>query len=435
MKLRVWINDRPVGWLARDGHGSTFAYDDGVDPDDAISLNMPVRTRSYDQAFGLLPIFDTNLPEGSLRDRITKTISKVKGRIDGLDILEVTGANQIGRIRVLADGKSPSRRATINSIDEILDQEASQALIDEIMDKYAMHSGVSGAMPKVLIEESHGQSFEKPSEGHDGKRVTLQTREYIFKFDADDYPGLSLNEYFGLEVAKAAGCEVADAKLSSDRHILAVRRFDEDHGERLGFEDMASLNTKRSEHKYDGSIERHLFKQVEFFSGENKRSNLEELFRLSVVNIAVRNGDAHLKNYALLYDKTATGSPKLTPAYDIVTTTAYLKNDMMSLSLGGTKRWPKHKALLALGARAKLTPKRSAEIIEEVADAVRKTMPAMLAEFEACGKKELGELIAAQWDDGLVSSLDSTPARPTQDPFDDVASKNATKTNDLENDQ
>lgn len=416
MKLRVWVNTKPVGWLARDGRGCTFAYDDGVDPEDAISLTMPVRTKSYDQSYGLLPVFDTNLPEGTLRDKITKSLSKVRGRIDGLDILEVTGGNQIGRIRVLPDGQVPARRATISRIDDILDQEASQALIDEVMDKYATRSGVSGAMPKVLVEEGE-PSFEKPSEGHDGKRITLQTRDYILKFDADDYPGLSLNEYFGLEVAKAAGCQVADVRLSSDRHILAVRRFDEKDGERLGFEDLASLNTKRAEDKYDGSIEKDLFKQVEAFSLEDKRSNLEELYRQTLVNVAVRNGDAHLKNFALLYDKAATGSPKLAPAYDIVTTTAYIKNDLMSLNLGGTKRWPKHKALMALGARAKLTPKRSAEIIEEVATAVREVMPRMLAEFQACGKGDLGEVIAGQWDAGLVASLDSEPGRMPVDPF------------------
>lgn len=430
MKLRVWVNDRPVGWLERDGHGTSFAYDNGVDPDDALSLNMPVRTKSYDQSYGLLPVFDTNLPEGSLRDRITKSLSKVKGRIDALDILEVTGGNQIGRIRVLADGETPCRRATIRSIDEILDQEASQALIDEIMEKYASRSGVSGAMPKVLVSEGE-PSFEKPSEGHDGKRVTLQTREYIFKFDAEDYPGLSLNEYHCLEAARRAGCKTAEVKLSCDKHILAVRRFDEEDGERLGFEDLCCLNAKRSDEKYNGSIEKDLFKQIEAFSKEDKRANLEQLFRLSVVNVALRNGDAHLKNYALLFDKASTGSPRLAPAYDIVTTTAYIKNDLMSLNLGGTKRWPKPKALIALGVRAKLTPKRSAEIIGEVAQAVRDSIPDMLADFDKVGKGEIGRTIAAQWEDGLVNSLGADPVSIPTDPFDEVAQQE--KNVDLEN--
>jgi serine/threonine-protein kinase HipA len=340
----------------------------------------------------------------------------VKGRIDGLDILEVTGGNQIGRIRVLHDGEAPCRRATIRCIDEIMDQDASQALIDEIMDKYASRSGVSGVMPKVLMTEGE-PLFEKPSEGHDGKRVTLQTREYIFKFDAEDYPGLSLNEFHCLEVARNAGCETATVKLSLDKHILAVRRFDEIDGERLGFEDLACLNTKRSDEKYDGSIEKDLFKRIEEYSKEEKRANLEKLFRLTVVNIALRNGDAHLKNYAVLYDKAFSGTPKLAPAYDIVTTTAYIRNDLMSLNLGGTKRWPKPKALLALGARAKLTPKRTREIIDEVAQSVREQLPRMLADFESIGKADIGALMAAQWEEGLVTSLGVAPVCQTEDPF------------------
>lgn len=416
MKLRVWVNETPVGWLEKDGDGCSFAYDSGVDPAHALSLTMPIRTKSYDTHYGLLPVFDANLPEGSLREKISKALSKTKGRISDMDILAVTGGNQIGRIRVLEDGLKPQRRASISSIDELLDRQASAALIEEIMEKYASRSGVSGAMPKVLLEEGDPK-FEKPSQGHDGRRVTLQTRDYILKFDATDYPGLSINEYYGLEVARRAGCETSDARISCDRKMLAVKRFDEADGERLGFEDLACLNTKTSSDKYDGSMERDLFKRIEEFSGDRKRENLEELFRLCVVNIAVRNGDAHLKNFGVLFSDAEKGEVRLSPAYDIVTTTAYIQNDMMSLSLGGTKRWPKPKALMALGARAKLSPKRTAEIIDEVAKAVRDTMPEMMETFRAAGHADLAEVIATQWEDGLVSSLGVDPVREPEDPF------------------
>jgi Uncharacterized protein related to capsule biosynthesis enzymes len=44
-----------------------------------------------------------------------------------------------------------------------------------------------------------------------------------------------------------------------------------------------------------------------------------------LVNILLANGDAHLKNWSLLYpDKMA---PRLSPAYDIVTTSVYFESE------------------------------------------------------------------------------------------------------------
>jgi serine/threonine-protein kinase HipA len=50
------------------------------------------------------------------------------------------------------------------------------------------------------------------------------------------------------------------------------------------------------------------------------------------------NGDAHLKNWSLLYADQVT--PRLSPAYDIVTTSVYIdKEREFALSLGKTKDW------------------------------------------------------------------------------------------------
>jgi serine/threonine-protein kinase HipA len=37
---------------------------------------------------------------------------------------------------------------------------------------------------------------------------------------------------------------------------------------------------------------------------------------------------------------------KFSPVFDIVSTTPYLPNDTMALSLTGSKRWPKQEVLL-----------------------------------------------------------------------------------------
>ena len=407
MTLRVWVNDRPVGRLDRHGRGTTFVYDRDVDPADAVSLTMPVRTASYDSAYGLLPVFDTNLPEGILRHNIETSLAKAHGRVDPLDILRLTGRNQIGRIGVLPEDERPAHQASLGNIDELLDREATRALVNEIMDRYATRSGVSGAMPKVLVETGPNADAED-RDAHEHRR-TLRTRDYILKFDAEDFPGLSLNEFFCLEAAREGGNVTIDARLNVDGRMLSVRRFDGEDGRRLGFEDLASLNARTARDKYSGSMERDLFRRVGEFSGDRRKENLEALFRLCVTNIAIRNGDAHLKNFALLFETADRGPFMLSPAYDLVTTTAWIEADMMALTYRGTKRWPNPDAVQQLGARAGLSRKGTREIVAEVGAGLRAVMPAMLAAFEAHGHGETGRRIAAAWNEGLTTSLGVEP--------------------------
>jgi len=66
--------------------------------------------------------------------------------------------------------------------------------------------------------------------------------------------------------------------------------------------------------------------------------DVQQFVKQLLVNILLANGDAHLKNWNLLYpDKIA---PRLSPAYDIVTTNVYITNETKyALNLGKTKQW------------------------------------------------------------------------------------------------
>lgn len=49
------------------------------------------------------------------------------------------------------------------------------------------------------------------------------------------------------------------------------------------------------------------------------------------------NGDAHLKNFGVLYSDPVKFDTRLAPAYDIVNTTAYIPEDSLALDLSGNK--------------------------------------------------------------------------------------------------
>lgn len=396
--LTVWVSDRPVGRIGPMGRGMSFAYDAGVSPADAVSLTMPVRVASYDSGFGLLPVFDTNLPEGFLRARIEQALAKRIGKVGPLDILALTGGNQIGRLRVLPEGQRPEQEDSApEEIAALLSRPISPELVSDMLDRFALRSGVSGVMPKVLARLSDRVAGQ-------GGRLTLQDEDWILKFESPEYPGLAAVEYWCLEVARRAGLPVTEAQLSDDGRLLAVRRFDGIPGARLGFEDFCSLNGKPAREKYDGSVETALLRRMAEFSRPAERDgNLCALYLLNAVNMGLRNGDAHLKNFALLYPDADQGPFNLAPAFDLVTTRTWLDNDVPALTLEGKKLWPDRSALLRLAGRARLGRVQAVALLTQVAEAIRDTLEEMRADLTARGFALVAERVAEAWRDGVES--------------------------------
>src|ERR1039457_1221291 len=97
--IKVWTDATEAGLLDRFGaRGSTFVYQPGAPPVRAVSVTMPVRLSSWDIQYGLPPIFEMNLPEGVLRERLRLAFAKATGTFDEFDLLGIVGRSQDGRI-------------------------------------------------------------------------------------------------------------------------------------------------------------------------------------------------------------------------------------------------------------------------------------------------------------------------------------------------
>jgi serine/threonine-protein kinase HipA len=179
--------------------------------------------------------------------------------------------------------------------------------------------GVSGVMPKMST-----QLLE---------RGLLVGTANIIKFDSPDFAGASLVEYACLKACHGAGIRVPQFQLSVDGAALIVARFDvAPDGERLGFEDACALSGMKRGGKYSGSIE-HLFRMIDHFvDPADQADDRTALLRQLIMNDVLRNGDAHLKNFALIYGRDVL-HPRLSPAYDILTTQAWIPNDTPALPL------------------------------------------------------------------------------------------------------
>jgi serine/threonine-protein kinase HipA len=129
-------------------------------------------------------------------------------------------------------------------------------------------------------------------------------------------------------------------------------------------------------------------------------------FALIALNCGLRNGDAHLKNFAMVYDDVL-GEARLAPVYDLVTTAVYLPKDSMSLTMNGTTTWPSSKELRRLGeTRMGGTPAKVRRILQRIDEAMAQTRAEMLSYLKEHGEfKEIGERMLEEWEKGAAESL------------------------------
>lgn len=406
--IKVWADGSEAGLFDHFGErGSTFVYQPGAPPAHAVSVTMPVRVPSWNVQYGLLPIFEMNLPEGVLRERLRLAFAKATGTFDDFDLLGIVGRSQVGRLRYTGQKEQLQEDVPFQSVDEILERRRGGNLFRYLLDKFASFSGISGVQPKIMVRDEAASVPLSLAE----HRVFQSYRgaTHIVKFwEQNEYPQLAANEYFCLKVAEKSGLGVPSYRLAEDALALVIDRFDlRSDGTYRGFEDFCVLNARRTEEKYRGSYESSIMKRFgEFANSPHVIEDLERLFTLIVINCVLRNGDAHLKNFGIVYDEVQNEA-RLAPVYDLVTTSVYLPKDSMALTLNGSTDWPKARELYRLGeTRIGATPARIRVIMERIDEAIADTSMEVKAyikdhqEFE-----DIGSRMLQQWELGIATSL------------------------------
>ena len=381
--------DKQSGLLARELRKEyVFAYVQDAEALNQVSLTMPVRLASW-MSRELHPVFQMNLPEGALLEAIRRSIAKIIGE-DDLSILRVTGGNQVGRNRFSLPGnESPQIAETAESLDELLTYPDTRDLFHELVSKYALRSGISGVQPKVLLAAT--------------ERGTLTSAGYIVKSWGTDYPHLAANEYFCMTAAKRAGLSTPEFFLSENGGLFVMRRFDiTPEGDSIGFEDMCSLQALGTAQKYSSSYERVAKSIKDFISGERLMAAREQFFATLVLSVMLRDGDAHLKNFGVLY-ASPLDNVALAPVYDVVTTTVYIKNDVPALTMAGTKKWWTRKMLERFAVvHLSLPTGIVSAIFSRIAEAITETrgvIPGYIDEHPEF--REIGKLMMREWDAGV----------------------------------
>jgi serine/threonine-protein kinase HipA len=261
--------------------------------------------------------------------------------------------------------------------------------------------------PKFLVRDEEastvlGATKERLSQSYRGAT-------HIVKFwEQNEYPQLAANEYFCLRAAERSGLDVPPHRLAEDAMALVIDRFDlRPDGTYRGFEDFCVLNARRTDEKYRGSYETSVMKRFHQFANSTQvLADLEKLFTLIVLNCALRNGDAHLKNFGIVYDDVR-GEARLAPVFDLVTTSVYMPKDCMALTLNGTTAWPAAKELRRLGeTRMTGAPAKIKQIMEHVADAIAETTVELRSYIkDHSAFAEIGDRMLQEWEKGRELSL------------------------------
>lgn len=329
--LRVATPEGDSGKVLTSGTDYLFRYHEDAKAQSAISLLMPVRLDEYRHR-ELHPIFQMNLPEGYVLEQLRNRLAKV-ANLDPMLLLALSGSSSpIGRVAVSSpevDALLRRQQFPGEKLEEILAWDGAEDIFASLVDRYILRAGISGVQPKVLVPE-HQDSTPQ--------RFTSKTSELIIKSGRDEFPGLAINEFLCMSVAKEAGIAVPEFYLSDNAKLFVMRRFDRDEQlNPIGFEDMAALMGLAAQQKYSKSYSA-IAKAIRLFCAPDQvQGSLAQLFAIVTLSCIVGNGDAHLKNFGLLYSNPTQRDARLAPAYDIVNTTAYIPEDVLALDLIGNK--------------------------------------------------------------------------------------------------
>jgi serine/threonine-protein kinase HipA len=283
-------------------------------------------TRIHSSRMRVPPFFSNLLPEGPLRKLIAKRRDVSENR--EFFLLEYTGEDLPGAVVVRAE--SPVDAPP-------LPPETPRPLLAEAS---PLPFSLSGMQPKFsMIRE--GRSLTLPASGRGG--------DWLVKLPDARAQLVPENEYSMMRWAKEVGLDVPEMELVSPSkvsglpsevgtlsgQVFAIRRFDRPAPDkRVHIEDFAQVLGLYAPDKYESANYETVGNIILRLGGPR---DLEEFVARLVFITAIGNGDAHLKNWSLIYPDRV--SARLSPVYDFVSTIQYIENDALGLNFAGSKRF------------------------------------------------------------------------------------------------
>lgn len=339
--LELSLHGQRVGHLAHySGGRNILSFDTAF----AHSTNRPTLTLtthpSFPRAAALMatpwsshqrlhPVLSNLLPEGQLRTLIAQTL---KTHIDNeFEFFSHLGGDLPGALIA----KPIALEHTPQTLTAALDTSKTEA---SAVSKFSL----AGVQMKFSMTEREGRYALSSGETLGG---------WIIKTPSPQHAFVPQNEFTAMSLAALAGINIPDIRLitldqldalprlnlPNETFAFAIKRFDRNGNTRIHMEDFAQVLVQYPHRKYDSANYEQIARVLAQYSGDPLADG-QQFARRLLVNILLANGDAHLKNWSLLYADQHT--PRLSPAYDIVTTSVYIANETkLALNLNKVKSW------------------------------------------------------------------------------------------------
>ena len=278
------------------------------------------------------------LPEGALREllaQVLKTHTENEFRIFSYLGDDLPGA-------LIAKTLKPDEVPT-----RILDQHKSANVLDFDNDFYSKKENEN----KFSLAGVQMKFSMKAKDGRYNMSKEKALGDWIVKTPSTQHKDVPSNEYTAMTLASIVGIHVPEVKLvelskldnlppinlPEEKVAFAIKRFDRENDKRIHMEDFAQVFVKYPNEKYHTRNYENIGRVIYEYSGDGL-ADTQQFARQLLVNILLANGDVHLKNWSLLYEDKVT--PRLSPAYDIVTTKVYIENEQeFALNLNKRKNW------------------------------------------------------------------------------------------------
>lgn len=320
--LHVFLCGKRVGTLESDKGRLFFTYDDDYRKQhDAIALSYSLPLEQKEHRGGCVVSFFSNLlPDEGVRVRVAQYLGISPGNIFAL--LKRIGEDCAGAVSLVPPERnhfhSPSAEYRILS-----EQEAHEILVNlPTRPLYAGAEGVhisgAGAQDKLVACVQQGV-ISIPLNG------TPST--HIIKPGIERFPESVFNEYYCMKLAQRCGLNAANCDILKIHGIpyYITTRYDRKEisgtWHRLHQEDFCQLLGYEPTIKYESEGGPRLIQCFQLLRElELPAVDIIEFLRRILFIFLIGNGDAHAKNFSVLYQEDGT---RLAPAYDLLSTTVY----------------------------------------------------------------------------------------------------------------
>lgn len=335
-QLDVYLNADLTGHLVQDDHGNlSFEYGEAWLAQDRavpLSISLPLRSEPFNRR-ECRPFFAGLLPEEAQRQQVARTFG-VSDRND-FALLEKIGGECAGAVSLMLAGQPAASEAWTYqdlSQEQLAAKLASLPKHPLLAGETGIRVSLAGAQSKMAVALREGR-FALPLHG--------APSTHILKPESRHFDHLVANEALCMQLGTAVGLDVAKAEVGhvGGTSFLLVARYDrrrlpEGTLERVHQEDFCQALGVAPELKYQqegGPSLKQCFELVRSVSSAPALDVLR-LFDAVVFNFLIGNGDAHGKNFSLLYND---GQTRLAPLYDLVCTQAYPEVDaQMAMKIG-----------------------------------------------------------------------------------------------------